>query len=297
MANEDSSLLLIDGGGSGSRARLCTLDGRILGGASGGAANICTNTQQTIQNLIQLKHEAYQAAGRDLGLSEHDFSLVGLAGAGASRAADLEQLQIALAFKKTHVATDIELTVASALGENDGVVAMLGTGSFIVRQQYGAAQRTGGWGFELGDECGGAWLGRELLRDTIKAYDGLFAPSQLTQKTLQDFGGSPHKMIEFARKSVASDYAKLAPQIVTAYEAQDPVAHQIIDRAIKILISMLGSADKIIAQRLCFVGGLGPIYQKWMPTEYQSICHPPLGGALDGAFLLAKKHFAQEQKL
>ncbi|MCZ4274142.1 BadF/BadG/BcrA/BcrD ATPase family protein [Maritalea porphyrae] len=293
MAKTDKCLFLVDGGGSGSRACLRTIDGQILAKNTGGPANLCTDTRQTIANLLQLKQEVYQLAGRDLAASASDYALAGLAGAGAADEGCITQARTALGFAKTYIVTDIELTLAACLGSDDGVVVMIGTGSFLVHQKDGRLQRTGGWGFELGDECGGAWLGRELLRDTIKAFDGQFAHSQLTQSVLDEFGGSPHQMIEFARCAHAKEFARLAPKLIAAYDSHDANAIKIVARAVDILIAMLGPAEKICAQRLCLTGGLGPIYQNWLPTAYQAICYPVTNGPLDGAFMLVQKKLGE----
>jgi glucosamine kinase len=143
----------------------------------------------------------------------------------------------------------------------------------------------------LGDECGGAWLGRQMLREAVKAYDKVGVQSALTAQLIEEFGGSPKAMVPFARDAQAADYAKLAPRLVEAYEQGDSVATAIINRALEMLCATLGPADQLPGQRLCFLGGLGPFYQSHMPADYQAICQPAAGEALDGAFWLAQREF------
>lgn len=290
MTRSDSCVLLIDGGGSGARARLCTLSGEALAIGTAGPSNISTDFEAAAANLMGLAHAVYAQAGRDITSFANDYAFVALAGAGAS--AQRQELIDRFGFKRMILATDIDVTLAAALGtEQDGLVAMLGTGSFFVWREQGQVRRVGGWGFILGDECGGAWLGRELLRDTIKAYDGVGPSSHLTQKVLDYFGGTPKNMVPFARDSKAADFAKFAPWITESVSAGDVVAEQIVHRAVQQLCDTIGPAHKVPQQHLCFLGGLGRFYQSQMPAEYQTICKAAKGEALDGAFWLAQKEF------
>ncbi|WP_424982399.1 BadF/BadG/BcrA/BcrD ATPase family protein [Maritalea sp. S77] len=290
MNKAQSCVLLIDGGGSGARARLCTLDGTILATGKGGPANLSSDYAGASQNLHALAELVYAQAGRDQSLMAADFAFVALAGAGAS--AQRQELIDSFSFQNMTLATDIDVTLAAALGtEQDGVVAMLGTGSFYVWRSQGEVRRVGGWGMHLGDECGGAWLGRELLREAVKAYDKVGIQSPLTAQLIEEFGGSPKAMVPFARDAQAADYAKLAPRLVAAYEQGDSVATAIINRALEMLCATLGPADQLPGQRLCFLGGLGPFYQNHMPADYQAICRSAAGEALDGAFWLAQREF------
>lgn len=291
MDDIQSCLLLIDGGGSGARARLSTIDGNVLATDEGGPANLSTDFEAASLNLHALAQSVYQKAGRSTSLWQQDYAYVALAGAGAST--KKQDLITSFGFKKMQLATDIDVTLAAALGtEQDGLVAMLGTGSFFVWRKNGQVRRVGGWGFILGDECGGAWLGRELLRATIHAYDGVGPKSELTDQMLEKFNGTPKAMVPFAREAHAADFAKFAPLLVAAYENNDEVAVRIFDRAVAMLCTTLGPAADIPAQHLCFLGGLGPNYQKLVPAAYQAICHPAKGAALDGAFWLAQKEFS-----
>lgn len=291
MNNIQSCLLLIDGGGSGARARLCTIDGDVLATGNGGPANLSTDFAAASANLHALAQSVYQQAGRPTSCWSQDYAYVALAGAGAST--KRQDLINSFGFKKMQLATDVDVTLAAALGtEQDGLVAMLGTGSFFVWRNQGQVRRVGGWGFILGDECGGAWLGREMLRATIHAYDDVGPRSELTAQMLDRFEGTPKAMVPFAREAQAADFAKLAPLLVTAYEKQDEVAVEIFDRAVAMLCETIGAAADVPGQHLCFLGGLGPTYQKLMPAAYQAICHTAKGTALDGAYWLAQKEFA-----
>ena len=66
-------------------------------------------------------------------------------------------------FSAVRVLSDREITIAGILADADGTLAQVGTGSFFVSCHKGKFKQVGGWGLQLGDDCSGAWLGREIL--------------------------------------------------------------------------------------------------------------------------------------
>src|SRR5262249_25330939 len=84
----DVLLLGIDGGGSGCRARLCTISGRTLSEGTAGAANIRLGVEQSFASV----HEATVQCMSGAGLSTRDFDRIVacLALAGASEPSQLE---------------------------------------------------------------------------------------------------------------------------------------------------------------------------------------------------------------
>ena len=242
MTADHKCFFLVDGGGSKTHARLTTSLGEILAEAFGGPSNLSTDFDAAKAEILALADELYASCNRSTEQAANDCALIGLAGAGAS--AQRDELIAALPFNNLQIVTDIDLTVAAALGESgDGVVAMLGTGSFFVWREKGQVRRVGGWGFELGDECGGAWLGRELLKQTITAYDGLCPHSPLTENILAEFGGTPKQMVRFAKTEGAREFARLASQIFDAAQKNDPNAQAIINKAIEQIVAILGPAE------------------------------------------------------
>ncbi len=67
------------------------------------------------------------------------------------------------------VLSDAEIALEGALGEDDGIIIIIGTGSIgIARQGKNKLFRCGGWGIELDDEGSGAWIGREGITAVVR---------------------------------------------------------------------------------------------------------------------------------
>jgi glucosamine kinase len=148
----------IDGGGTGCRAAVCDASGRILGEGRSGPANIASDPDGALANILS----AARAACPD-GVALADLTAVlGLAGANVAQAAD--RLRPHLPFARARIETDAMIAVKGALGDDDGIVAALGTGSVFAAQRGAgggpAIRQIGGWGVVLGDEGSGAWIAR-----------------------------------------------------------------------------------------------------------------------------------------
>ena len=286
-AESKSLIVVVDGGGSTCRLSLCDAAGAVLGHAIGKSANVATDFDGTLENIRDACKRAYAAADVSLDHMKHDVAYLGLAGAGLPGV--VERLEKALKFRRVKITTDWEITVQGALGDGDGTVALLGTGSFFVTRRGGVTRHVGGWGFQLGDDGGGAILGRHLLRKTVLAHDGMIEHSPLTRTTLKQFGGSPKSMLEFVQTATPMDYGKFAPAVINARADGDLVATKIVANELESLTATLDRLDAKSTGRLCMLGGLGPVYQKLLSAEYQAICNPPENDALSGAIKLAQR--------
>ena len=213
---QDVHFLALDGGGTGCRAMICGADGRELGRAVGGGANLTSDFEAACENILATISNAYEDAGLQAGAMSSGMAVLGVAGAEIGDCAN--RLQDRLDFAKLRVLSDRDTAIAGVLGEEDGTLAQIGTGSFFVTRRAGVTRHAGGWGLVLGDECSGAWLGRELLRSTLRAQDGLEDGSGLTETVLSAFSNNPQAIILSAQTASPADFAAYAPQLFSACE-------------------------------------------------------------------------------
>ncbi|MFL1876942.1 hypothetical protein ACIKT0_17595, partial [Hansschlegelia beijingensis] len=90
--------------------------------------------------------------------------LLGEGEAGVSQKREMEAMRAEPhPFARLELTTDFETACLGAHGGEDGGIVIVGTGSAAYARVAGAAFRFGGWGFEVGDDGGGAPLGREVV--------------------------------------------------------------------------------------------------------------------------------------
>lgn len=287
-------LIAIDGGGTGCRALLASMDGVVLGRGASGSANLMTDPEGTCRSIVEAVERACADAGLPADAMRRSGAFLGLAGANVSKSG--ERLGAILPFLDCIVVTDSVIALEGALGDADGVIAILGTGSVFVARNGGAIRSIGGWGFILSDLASGARLGQALLQETLLAYDGVHATSAITGEVLQHFGGEPGKLVEFAKTAAPRDFGAFAPLVFSFADRDDAVAARLLGDAVKSIGEALDTVKPENCERICLLGGLAPLYTKRLDSRFRHLLKPPRADALQGALALARKSFAPSAK-
>jgi glucosamine kinase len=132
------------------------------------------------------------------------------------------------------VVHDSRLLLAAG-GASSGVAVIAGTGSAAWgRNGRGEVARAGGWGYLLGDEGSGYWLGREAVRHSLRRMNQGLEPDQLTRALLESCGvDDPNKLIAlFHSPSTGRRYwAQQARLVVEAADSGHLISRQLIDQA------------------------------------------------------------------
>ena len=280
MAKAQAYLVGIDGGGSGCRVAIADATGRLIAEGAAGPANASTDVDEAVRNVLA----ALAATGMADDLAEANAH-VGLAGIMCEY--DASKFAAHLPFARVTVTDDRPTTLAGALGGKDGLLAAVGTGSFVGVQADGKARFLGGWGNRIGDQASGAWAGRALLEKVLLAHDGLSQHTTLTNAVLAGFQGDPNAIVTFAKEAAPADLASFAPRIFEAARDDDHTAIDIVNRGAAYLDQTFALLDPGPGAPLCLTGGLGPLYRDWISPSYAARLIEPAGSALDGALLLA----------
>lgn len=272
----------IDGGGTGCRAALCDSTGRILGRGMAGPANIASDPEGAATNIRAAAEAAAKAAG---GVPlERCWAGLGLAGAKAAGAA--ERLHTRLPFAGALIVSDALTAAQGALGSGrDGIVAALGTGSVYARRQAGTFRQIGGRGLSIGDEAGGAWLGRNAMAMALRAHDGMEPESPLLRDLVARFGGAD-PAVGWTVRAKPADFAALAPEIA---RSSDPAARTLIRAGLAQIERALHVLDAGSGVAVVLIGGLAPVYAPLLAPRWP--LRPAAGDALDGALSLARGEF------
>lgn len=273
----------IDGGGTGCRAAVADAGGCVLGTGNAGPANIATDLEHARVNILDATMQALKAAVGPSAVDAlpHLHSVLGLAGANVPTCA--ARLRATLPFANIQINSDAVIAAKGALRDDDGIVVALGTGSVFAVQRAGSLSQNGGWGFVLGDECSGAWLGRALLSRALRAVDGLETMTPLLQSTLNDLGGPPG-LVTFSFAKRPADFAAFAPQISAS---KDPAACAVMSQAEADITAMITRLQGSAPVPVTFLGGLGQIFATRLADRWPQ--RAAYGSGLDGALWLARQ--------
>ncbi len=255
----------IDGGGSNLRVVITDEALRVVAGAQDETANPSTvGRPAAARRVVGAVRAALEQAG--LAAAQIAGAGIGIAGASGEYAADWLQQVVHEALPDTLCvpSSDMEIALVGAHGARRGVLVLAGTGSVALAvDQQGRQARAGGWGYLLGDEGSGYWLGLEALRAITRAADGRGPATMLAGSVLDSLalpGVQAITLWLYAPGELRTrDVARLAPLVCACAEEGDPVAGEIIHRAAAELallrdtvVARLGLEDAPVA----FAGGL-----------------------------------------
>jgi glucosamine kinase len=156
---------------------------------------------------------------------------------------------------KITVVHDSRLLLAAG-GASTGVAVIAGTGSAAWgKNAQGEEARAGGWGYLLGDEGSGYWLGREAVRHSLRRMNQGLEPDQLTTALLHSCNvDDPNKLIAlFHSPETGRRYwAQRARLVVEAADAGHIPSQALVEQAGKDLAGLA-------AQALRKLGIQGPV--------------------------------------
>ena len=283
----------IDGGGTGCRAAVADSSGRVLGRGKSGPANIVTDGELALKNIIAAAHGACDAAHLSPDVLAEADGVLGLAGANIGKFGP--RIAARLPFRKASVETDALIALHGALGDADGAVAIIGTGSVFIARQGDTIRTVGGWGFMVGDLGSGARVGRALLQEALLAHDGVHAGSPLTDEVLARFDGNPQSLVEYAHMARPGEFGTFASLVFDHAERGDSIGRSLVEGAVRSIEEALDAILPPGCDRLCLLGGLAGPYRKSLTARYQALLREPIGDALDGAVALALQRFRQTE--
>ena len=146
------------------------------------------------------------------------------------------------------VVHDSRLLLAAG-GASTGVAVIGGTGSAAWgRNGLGEEARAGGWGYLLGDEGSGYWLGREAVRHSLRRMNQGLEPDELTTALLASCGvDDPNKLIAlFHSPDTGRRYwADKARLVVDAADAGHTASQELVDQAGR---DLAGLAEQTVRQ-------------------------------------------------
>ncbi len=226
-------VLGIDVGGSKTVCLLADREGSVLAEARGPGANLQAVGELEVGRVVlQVISEVLD--GRDL---SPEAICLGIAGVDRARDAEMvEGILLRQGFTgRTLVVNDALVALVAGAGNGPGVAIVAGTGSIAFgKDGTGRAARSGGWGYLLGDEGGGFWMGRAALSAVVRQFDGRGPTTHLTELVLRQMElKSPTELVHAIYEQGLPRHviAEIASLVQRAAKEGDAVATEILVRA------------------------------------------------------------------
>ena len=99
------------------------------------------------------------------------------------------------------------IALSGALGGEDGIVAIAGTGSMAFGRRGKRSMRAGGWGYIYGDEGGAFWIVKQALRAVLRYEEG-WGPE--TRPYIRCWWTRPAERVPRMPSPASALYARLA---------------------------------------------------------------------------------------
>lgn len=236
-------VLGIDAGGTKTRALLADESGRVVGRGKGGGANLKTHGELEVEKVL---HRVIEEAEAEAG-AKPDAVALGIA--GADRPEDhnvLRSILRRMGFRQRVLVTnDARIAFVAGSPSRVGLALICGTGSIAWGQNAGGEiARAGGWGWHVGDEGSGFWIGVRAVRAALRASDGRGPSTALIGPLLEHF--EIIGVEDFVRVMYGGDFprhriALFAPRVAEAAAQGDLSAREILEAAAAELAGAAGS--------------------------------------------------------
>ena len=289
----------VDGGGTGTRVRLQDAAGCTLGQGEAGPSGLSQGVEQAWRHVQQALQAAFEAAGLAPAAPAEVALGLGLAGAGvpAQRAAFL---QADPGFARCMLDNDGVTQLLGAFGGGPGIVVAAGTGSVAAsRDASGRARQCGGWGFPVGDEGSGAWLGLRAMAHAHAVLDGRAAGSALSEAVFKTAGAEAPALLAWCAGAGARRYAELAPWVFASADSGCRTAQALLQAAADALAAMaaaLQPAGAAAPWPVVASGSIGTRLAPLWPPALQARLVPAAGDSMDGALLMLRAALSTEPR-
>lgn len=289
----DRLLLGADVGGTATRVAVAAATGEVLAVVAGPAGNpngvgpevsarrIRTAAEQCLHQLSP------DAAGRV------EAMVIGLAGGSRVDRSYLSAAAPPTAGVLPRLVSDLSVAFSSATPVREGYVLVAGTGAVAGHVVDGELlERRDGWGWLLGDEGSGFWLGREAVRATLARLQSGSPLGGLAEAVVEVAGTrDPVALVQLCYAQPPIWLASFG-ELVSRYAA-DPVAHDIAQRAAghlhRILVDLVVPPDLPVVLAGSVATRPGPVRDALARRLADSLSNPVLSAesGLVGALWLA----------
>ena len=278
----------IDAGGTKTEGQLkCLKTGKTWTFIAGPGA-LSYELQTAINNIINVAQHLLELANCE---ANKTVLVCGAAGTGCiSQKQALESALKASHFSEYLVISDARTSLYGAGTGSAIIVVAIGTGSVSMRlDTQGNEKQFGGWGFEVGDQGSGAYIGRKLISTILTEYDkDDFQQTPLSEDVFNIIGNNQDRINQWVNNATPTDFAALS-KLVTKPKNKSTITKEILKQAAneieKLINTTLAGSDLPI----CLTGGLADTISPLLSKPIQDKIIATKGKSVDGAIYLAEQ--------
>ena len=265
----------MDGGGTGTRVLLARREGGVIGRGAAGPSALARGISSAWAEIGHAVALAFADAGVPGAPASHCALGAGLSGAN-HRPWHLAFVQANPGFARLELETDAFTMLLGAHAGGFGAIVASGTGS------------VGGWGFPIGDEGSGAWLGFHAMQHAQHAMDGRAQPGALAHAVWARCGNDRDALLGWCAQANQFEYARLAPMVFEA-QADDPAAAALLVDATAALALMARALDPDGRVPLAVSGSVGQRLAPRLAADLRARLVDVADGADAGALNLIRR--------
>lgn len=157
-----------------------------------------------------------------LPLTESYYICLGIPGYGEASETDRTINNIMAKYlvdDQYEIVNDVKLAHYASFAMSDGILLLSGTGSMALSIDNGLVQRSGGWGFLIGDEGSAFSIGLKAINHLSKVFDGIEKPTILYELVCDKYN------FDFASKLISFVYSS------NNYRKEIAVISKLVDEA------------------------------------------------------------------
>ncbi len=256
MTNRAKLSLGIDGGASS--AKWCLID-QDLNIVKQGALPPIDGHLYRSESLARFR-DFLSALKGELGSLTPDAVVIGTTGFGAPEQISSE-ISAIFPTAQIQMSSDIALAYRSEFDLGEGIYLYAGTGSVAIHITTDNKEvSVGGWGYLLGDEGAGFWIGREAVRHLLLQMESKEKLDLLSIRIAEHLGGANWGAIRsYVYGQDRSAIAALAPIVASCAAEGETKALSIMDAAASHLVELVVRIKKSLNNHqlpVSFGGGI-----------------------------------------
>lgn len=255
-------IFCIDGGGSKTSLQVINSKLEVLDVEQEGKVAPILLVGPTNINIVGIEEATNSLArlliGLKIGIEKRDISEIkdgsaivcGLAGlvSNLEKASAIREVFTSLGFQSSRISLSSDIDLAKQLIREEGAILISGTGSICLSKSPKGEKRIGGYGYALGDEGSGFYIGKLALQVAFEEEFEKEKPFALTNSICNLFNlTSASQVIKqfYSNALKPSDIAKVCPLVFeVAYKQGDKRCLKIIDKSAVELAKLIKRAVK-----------------------------------------------------